>query len=269
MPPGAIVATRVLGATLVFQLIARRTKKIELSRADWIRIAVCAHLGVVLNQILFIEGLARTTAINAGVIGPATTTVMTGAFAILLRHERPRAGRIAGIATAAIGALILAHVERFSFADHHAVGSALVIVQSGVYALYLVLLGPIAIRVPAMQLVAAVFLCAVPGALIYGARDLVATLPGVSVRTAAELGYLILVPTVFAYSLNQAARARTEASLVAAYVVLQPLVSSTGAAWLLGERPDARTWIATPIVLGGLVLSAWGSIRIRAPSTRG
>ena len=268
-----MVCARVLGAGLIFQLWARSTSKVTLTRREWLRIFACAHLGVIANQALFLEGLARTTAINAGVLGPATMTVMTGVFAIALGAEKPRAGRLVGIATAAIGALILAHIERFSFADQHALGSALVIANSVAFSLYLVIVGPLAVRVPPVQLVAATFLCAMPAAALYGGLSLWRVLPGMSATTGSELLYVILVPTVIAYALNQAARARAEASLVAAYVVLQPLVSSTGAAWLLGERPDARAWIATPIVIGGLILSAWGTASARptvpAPSTRG
>lgn len=246
----------MLGAAAAFAWLARRGPRVALTRADWIRIVCCAHLGVIANQILFLEGLARTTAINAGVLGPATITVMTGLFAIALGVERPRAGRLVGLLTAAAGALILSHVERFSLADQHALGSGLVIGNSVAFALYLVIVGPLASRVPPMQLVAAIFACATPAAALYGGPALVRALPVIDARLAGELAFLILVPTIFAYALNQAARARAEPSLVAAYVVLQPLVSTTGAALLLGERLDARTWIATPIVLGGLLLSA-------------
>jgi drug/metabolite transporter (DMT)-like permease len=68
--------------------------------------------------------------------------------------------------------------------------------------------------------------------------------------------FLIAVPTVAAYGLVQIALRRTESSLVAAYIYLQPVMATVGAMFLLDEQPTARTAACGAIVLFGVWLAA-------------
>jgi drug/metabolite transporter (DMT)-like permease len=74
------------------------------------------------------------------------------------------------------------------------------------------------------------------------------------------LAFLILVPTVCAYSLMQIALRRAQSSLVASYIYLQPVFATAAAALLLDERPGGRTAVAALVVFAGV----WISTRARA-----
>src|SRR5690348_4875804 len=69
IPPAGIVLVRVVGGALVFCLIAKRRGTLKLARADVPALIGCSLLGVAANQELFIQGLARSTATNASVLG--------------------------------------------------------------------------------------------------------------------------------------------------------------------------------------------------------
>jgi drug/metabolite transporter (DMT)-like permease len=67
---------------------------------------------------------------------------------------------------------------------------------------------------------------------------------------------LIAVPTVAAYGLTQIALQRTESSLVAAYIYLQPVFAALGAMIVLGEQVGPRTAACGIVVLFGVWLAA-------------
>ena len=68
IPPGVIVSTRVAGGALVFFLLARRQGPLRVARGDLGRLVLCALFGVVVNQLLFVNGLERSTAPARGAL---------------------------------------------------------------------------------------------------------------------------------------------------------------------------------------------------------
>jgi drug/metabolite transporter (DMT)-like permease len=102
VPPGAIPLVRTAGGALVFTIIAWRRGTLRIARRDVPFIVLCALLGNVLNQELFIHGLARTTATNAVVLG-WTIPLFTALVAIALGREPARAPRLVGMAVAFAG----------------------------------------------------------------------------------------------------------------------------------------------------------------------
>ncbi len=197
------------------------------------------------------NGLARTTAVNASVLG-STIPVFTAAVAMLAGREPARPRRLAGIAVAFAGTLILVRADRFSFADRHAVGDLMILANSLAYGTFLVVVRSLAPRVPPMTLVAAIFAIALPFILPFGVPAFASFAP--TATDVALLAFILLVPTIGAYGLNQLALDRAESSLVAVYVYLQPLLVAGGAVLLLGERPGAREAVAGVTILAGLAL---------------
>jgi drug/metabolite transporter (DMT)-like permease len=258
VPPNALMFTRVAGGALVFYAILRFRGSVTLpERKDVPRLVACALLGIVLNQFLFLNGLARSTATNASVLG-CTIPVFTLLVAALAGVERPTAKRLGGIAVALLGTLVLVGVDRFDLSEKRVLGNFLVVCNSLSYGSFLVAIRPLSTRYPAMTLVTWLFLISVPFAAITGVPTWIAFAPEVTVTDGLLLAFLVAVPTVGAYSLNQLAIGRAESSVVAAYVYLQPVIASVGARFLLGETPTSRTLIAAALIFLGLWLSARG-----------
>jgi drug/metabolite transporter (DMT)-like permease len=252
VPANAMVLVRVAGGAITFLVLARARGALGVAARDLPRIVVCAVLGLVLNQILFLNGLARTTAVNASVLG-STIPVFTAAIAMLTRREPVRTLRLCGIAVAFTGALILVGADRFSLTEGTTLGNLLILANSLCYGTFLVVVRTLAARIRPLPLVALLFGCAVPFVIPPGIAAWASFAP--TGRDLALLGFILAVPTVGAYGLNQVALARAEASLVAAYIYLQPLLATAGAMLLLGERPAPRVFAAGALILGGLALS--------------
>jgi drug/metabolite transporter (DMT)-like permease len=254
IPPAGIVLVRVTGGALVFSLLAWRRGTLKIARADIPALIGCALLGVAANQELFIQGLARSTATNASVIG-STIPVFTALVAIVLRREPPRMRRLLGIAVACAGAALLVGADRLSTSSEHMAGNAMIIVNSLSYGAYLVVVRSLADRYDPIGLVAMLFITAIPMVAPLGIAAW-ADAPPLTTGDAGYLVFLVAVPTVGAYGLVQTALRRAEATLVAAYIYLQPVFATIGAIFLLGEEPSMRLVACGALVLAGVWLAA-------------
>lgn len=255
IPPGAIPLVRTVGGALVFTAVALHRGTLRIERRDIPFMLLCALLGNVLNQELFIHGLARTTATNAVVIG-ATIPVFTALAVVVLGREPVRIRRLLGIAIAFGGVAALVGAEELSLSSEHFTGSVLVLLNALSYGTYLALVRPLADRYDPIALLAFMFLAGIPMVAPIGVHAF-ATDP--HTFTASDIGFLaflIAVPTVGAYTFVQIGLRRAEASLVAAYIYLQPVFAAIGAVLLLDEHIGPRTIVCGFVVLAGVWLAA-------------
>lgn len=252
--PAGIVLARMVGGATVFALIAWRRRVLHIQRADIPAILGCSLIGVAANQELFVQGLSRSTATNASVLG-STIPVFTALVAIVLRREPVHPRRLAGIAVAFAGVAALVGVDRISTSSGHLAGSAMVLINSLCYGTYLVVVRPLAEKYDPLALLAWLFIAGVPMVAPLGIIEL-AHAPALHASDIEFFAFLIAFPTVAAYGLVQVALRRTESSLVAAYIYLQPVIATFGAMLLLDEQPTMRTAICGAIVLFGVWLAA-------------
>ena len=255
IPPGAIPLVRTVGGALVFSLIAWQRGTLKLERKDIPFLLLCALLGTVLNQELFIHGLAQSTATNASVLG-STAPVFAAIAAIALGHEPARAPRLVGMAVAFAGVAALVGAEELSMSSDHFVGSMMILLNAISYGSFLVIVRPLARKYDPIALLAFLFLAATPMVAPIGIHAFATQTVPVTAEDVAFFAYLIAVPTVCAYALIQIALQRAESSLVAAYIYLQPVFAAVGAALVLDEEITIRIVVGGAIVLFGVWLAA-------------
>lgn len=264
LPPSVLALLRVAGATAILLAIGRIRGMAPIEgRGDIARLALYAVLGVAANQLLFVEGLARTTAVNAQVIG-TSIPVFTLMFGALLGLDRITPRKLLGIALAAGGAVYLVGPERVLASwggpdggATMALGNAMIVVNALGYALYLVLSKPLIQKYGTITVIVWVFGI---GALLitpFGVASYVSN--GVAAeptwRVWAAVAYIILFPTVGSYVLNAWALGRSRPSVVAVYVYLQPLLTGALAAVLLAEPLDPRAIPAAAMIFTGVALT--------------
>ncbi|HKX83340.1 MAG TPA: DMT family transporter, partial [Pyrinomonadaceae bacterium] len=122
IPSLSLVGFRVGIAAVVlaaFQIFRRRIWLEDAS--DYIKLAILSLFGVVLNQILFIGGLAHTKASNTSLLA-VTIPIFTLTIGWLIGKERLYGLKVAGIALAAAGVLILIDPRSASFSSETTVG---------------------------------------------------------------------------------------------------------------------------------------------------
>lgn len=275
VPAGSWVLFRMLAATAVLvplALLLRRRRAGWPRPGAWLGLVVAALFGIVLNQILFTAGLARTTPEHSAVINAGIPT-WTLLVAVLAGQERLGWRRVLAILLALGGVCWLLGVDRLLAGDGAAAGAdaargstvhgdLLTVANSIVFAVHLVLLRRLGRGIDPWLSTAVMF---ASGALMIGiwSGPAVAAADLVAVTTPPVLWYAlyaVLFSTVLTYLLNTWALRHTHSSQVAIYINLQPLVAAALHTVLGAPFPGARFFVALALIAAGL----WLQSRTRA-----
>ena len=252
--PSAVAGWRVLAGAAVFFALALLVhgRQTWPAVADLPRLAVCALLGVALNQMLYLHGLERTSAVNAGLL-MMLIPAFTFAIAVGAGQERYVPRRGIGILIAFAGTVMLMLDKGPSFERGQLLGNLLIAANTLSYSVFLVLSRPLARRYPPLVLIAwayALSLWTIP----IMALDAVWVPATADAEAWLSLGLILLFPTVLGYLFNLFALARVTASTTAVYIFIQPLISgAAGIAWL-GESVRGPTLVAACVIVLGLSL---------------
>lgn len=257
LPPAGLSLLRVAGGAAILFAVTRTTARRHVhDRRDLVRLGLYALLGVAINQLLFIEGLSRTTPINAQVI---TTTIpaFTLMFGVALGVDRLSGLRIAGIVLAACGAIYLIGPDRIQFTPETTLGNAMITTNALSYSLYLVLAKPMLEKYDSLTVMARVFVFGTVLISPFGAVSLAGShaLGSMPLAAWAGVAFIVLVPTVGAYSLNAWALKRSAPSVVASYIYAQPLLTGVLAVTLRGEAIDPRAIPSAAMIFAGVALA--------------
>lgn len=252
LPPLAVAALRVLVAAPILLLLAWRLERARVPRGHLKDLALLGFLGVFANQVLFIVGLARTTATNAAILMPSIP-VFTVLVAAVGGVERLTPRRAAGVAVAVLGALVLLDPTRLSLSQGTALGDLLILLNCLAYAAYLVLQRPLLQRLPPLTLIAWAFVLGGAGVLAVAAPTMLGISPGrVPVSAWVGLAYIVLIPTAVNYALNSWAIRHSSPALAATYTTLQPVVAATLGVLFLSESVGERQLAGFALIVAGL-----------------
>lgn len=252
--PAAVAGWRIaVGAAALGALAALRLGRRALPpRAELGRVALCSFFGVVANQGLFLVGLERSGAVDAGLV-MCLIPVFTFVLAAAVGQERLRLVRAVGVGVALLGVAPL-FLERGAALLDHRLGNTLMGLNAFSYSIYLVLSRPLARRHPPLAVIAWVYAGALPALPLFAwDTSWLPAAPG-STQAWGALAYVLVFPTVLGYLLNTYALARLRASTAAFYVYLQPVVSGIAGHFLLGEPWTRGTLRATLALFVGVAL---------------
>jgi drug/metabolite transporter (DMT)-like permease len=265
--PAAWVLFRIAAATVVMVPLAlalRRSREWPGGRL-LVGLAIASLFGVVLNQVLFTEGMARTTPEHSAVINACIPT-WTLLVAVLAGQERLGGRRIAAIVVALAGVQYLLGVDRLLFGDPGAappgergatlLGDLLTLANGVSFAVHLVLMRRLGRTIDPWLATAVMFGTAT--LMVSGwAGPAVTTgdVEGVlSAPTVWLALYAVLFATVLTYLLNTWALRHVHSSQVAIYINVQPLVAAALNTALGAPLPDHRFFVALLLVGLGLWL---------------
>jgi len=255
MSSTSLVVLRLAGAAVLFAILQRRlTPLLRMPVKDIVVLTACSLLGIVGNQFLFVKGLSLTTVINAEILS-TTIPVYAIATSILLGYERGSLKTLIGVLFSVAGVVYLVNPFRADLSTHTTTGNVLILVNSFLYALYIVISKNLVGRYGALNVVMWIFLIGsvitVPVGVYSLQRE---NLAAVGAGTWAAVAFIIVFPTVIAYYLNAWALTRVPPSVVAIYIYLQPLIAFGFAPLLLGESWSWRTIAAAILIFGGVTL---------------
>ncbi len=132
-----VAAWRIGGAALLFTVWARVTRAPSLPWREQPFVLMCAVLGVSGNQLLFLAGLARTSATHASLL-TTTIPVLTLLVAVAFGRERLSLRQVLGVALALSGVIGLLSL-RDTTGNSTLLGDLLILANASIYSVYLVL----------------------------------------------------------------------------------------------------------------------------------
>ncbi|MCP3980052.1 MAG: DMT family transporter [bacterium] len=254
IPPRAWALLRAGGAAVIVLavvLLARR--RLPRSPVVWLKLAGLALLGVVVNQVCFIEGLSRTTPTHSALIN-TTIPIDTMLFAVLLGREKLRRGRVAALLVALAGVLLVI-LPGASTGTPLLTGDLLTVVNAASFSLFLVLSRRLVTQSDPLGASAVLLLFGTLGIATIGLPQLMATdLAAVSSRTWGFAAFVIVFPTAGAYLINYWALARVDSSVVAFFIFLQPVLATGLSMLLLGEQPAVSVYVGAALIFLGVFL---------------
>lgn len=254
MTPGAWAALRTGSAFLILLGIAIISRQKLPSLRDIALLALGAFFGIVLNQAFFLEGLARTTVSRSALICSQIPTFVL-LFSVISRQEKLSWVKALSFVAGISGVLVLLKVDSFQMDHQYLAGDLLTLTNAASFALFVVISRRVMARNNPWSATAVVFFFGSIGMMIYGGKDLFST--DFTALTPVLIGaivFVVLGATVVTYYLNLWAVKRVQATRVAMYIFLQPVVASILGILFRDEVITPRFLIATSLVFFALAL---------------
>jgi drug/metabolite transporter (DMT)-like permease len=244
-----------LAAGIYVALLLRARRAIE--RRDWPRLALAGLVGVTVNQTLFLSGM-RLTSPGHGALIYALTPVFVFLLAWSRLGERATPTKVGGILLAFLGTavVLLSRGLRELSADSALGGDLLVLLAVLAWSLYTVISKPLAEKYGAIVTTGWAL---VLGAIIYLPLGLalgdLSRLPTLSRGGWGAVLYLAVVTNAVSWLIYAWALSRTEASRVAVWSNLQPVLTALLAWSLYGEQLTPQFVAGGALVLTGVFLA--------------
>ncbi len=247
----ATAALVALGAPVLLQVLMTAPRRV-------VGLAALSGLFLAAHFATWIASLDHTS-VATSLLLVNTIPVWVVLLAPLVNGERATLLQLAGVALALGGGAWLAlDGEAAASAEHQRglLGPGLAVLGALGATAYLVIGRRIGQRLP---LVGYLAVCYGTATLALAAAATVAGTSLVAVDASAWIwiAALGLVPQLIGHSACNAALRRLPALLVALPLLLEPVVGSWLAWWILDETPPARTLSAGGLTLFGIALAAW------------
>ena len=221
--PSGFILLRALGAVSLFWLV-RVFRPERVAPQDAVRLFLCAVFGVALNQLMFFQGLMRTSPIHASVIMLATPILVLVGSGVLL-GERITLRKLNGVALGTAGALGIIFV-RAPEGVSSPLGDLFILINAASFAIYLIMVKPLLKKYTAITIMSWTFLIGALIVLPFGAGELAAV--RWQALTHAQfwaMAFVVVLVTFVAYLLNTWALRFVEASVVGTFIYLQPILA--------------------------------------------
>jgi len=257
--PMAYNAVRFLLAAAVNLAIARsRERDLSLPQAEWKRLLLLSLVGIVLNQVAFIQGAARTRASNTALIQATQPLIMALLVWLLHTGERVRPRTWLGMGAAFCGIMLIVSAGGGTAAASSLLGDLLVGVSIVIWSLFQVLVRPVLQRHSAVKTMAWVFTFAAPWLLLLGLPEIIAMdWRAVPLQAWGALIYASVGATAVAQLLWQTGVERLGIARTAVMHYVIPVASIVVAWMILGERMQLQHSVGAICVLAGIILARY------------
>jgi len=253
--PSGFIMLRVLFATALFIVLDRLAPSAQrFERKDVFRFIQLGLFGVAINQLLFFEGLSRTSNINAALIMTSTPILVTG-MAFLLLKDRLNFIQSFGIILGLSGAVTLILQYNSVTGSPTAYGDLMVLLNAASYALFMVRAKPMMKKYGTIQVIKWTFIFGTIFVIPFGAPQLQNVQWSEFPASAwFSVAFVLLFTTFAAYLLNTFGLKHLSPSVVSYYIYLQPIFATLISRLITGEQVTPVQILACILIFGGVYL---------------
>jgi drug/metabolite transporter (DMT)-like permease len=217
---------------------------------------MCALSALAINQMLFMKGLSYTYSIHASLLLLITPILITFIAAWILK-ERLNNFKIAGLVMGISGAVILiANRESSGTGDNILLGDLLIILSAFAYTIYFILVKPLMVKYPPLDVMRWVFTFGLIMIIPLGWSEFTNIAWQKFQLLEYVLLFLIVVPGTFlAYIFNVYGIKILGASVAGTYIYSQPFFGVLIAVLFLHEHFSMYKIIAAIFIFAGVFLA--------------
>jgi len=225
--PMGLITIRVWGAvSLLWVTHFLFIKESIYGKKDFLMLLKCAVFGVAANMLLFFKGLAITTPINAAIL-MVTTPLFVAFFSFFLLKEKATKLKVIGLCFGVIGAILLLLGPSLSFNSSTLWGDLMVMTNAIIYAYYLIIAKPLLHKYSPLTVIKWTFFFGGLLVIPFGFTELKEVQwQAIPNSIWSAIIFLIIGATFITYVLNAWALRNANATLVGAYIYLQPVLAT-------------------------------------------
>ncbi len=215
--------------------------------------ALCAVFGVAVNQVLFFEGLNRTTPISASIIATGIPIYIL-IFSHFILKEKITGIRVFGIMLGATGALmIILSAGTGDFRLNTLLGNSMIFANNACWALYLVLLKPLMEKYDTLTIMKWTFLFGLIIIFPFSFR-IVASSSFAQIPFAIWMSilFVVFITSGFAYCLVNYSLKTVSPNVNGIYIYLQPLVATIAAIIFRNDAFTVIDLVAAFLIMSGV-----------------
>ena len=225
--PMGLITIRVWGAvSLLWVTHFLFVKESIYGKKDFLMLLKCAVFGVAANMLLFFKGLAITTPINAAIL-MVTTPLFVAFFSFFLLNEKVTKLKVIGLCFGVFGAILLLLGPSQSFNSTTLWGDLMVMTNAIIYAYYLIIAKPLIHKYSPLTVIKWTFFFGGLLVIPFGFTELKEVQwQAIPNSIWSAIIFLIIGATYITYVLNAWALRNANATLVGAYIYLQPVLAT-------------------------------------------
>lgn len=225
--PFGLILIRVLGACTLFWLVSIFLPKEKIEKKDFPRIMAAAFFGVAFNQLTFFKGLSYTSPISGAVL-MVTAPILVLILSSILLKERLEIKKIFGILIGLTGtSILILYGKSIENAPNANWGNFLVFINASSYAVYLILVKPIAAKYSPLTFIKWIYTFGLIYVLPFGFSEFSAiNWQEIPTIIYLEMSYLVVFTTFLAYLINLSAIRVLKPTTLSVFIYLQPLFAS-------------------------------------------
>ncbi len=252
--PFSFIVLRLIVAGLLFWLLHGIFIRERIDKKSLFRFFLCGFFGASLNMLLFFEGLAMTTPMNAALV-MVTVPILILIVSVFMGLEQFSLMKGLGVLLGFCGVWLLLTQDSPTSLTKGGWGDVMILLNGVSYALYLVLVQPLLQRYHPITVLKWVFLFGLVCSLSVTWQSL--ETPSFSKLSSLHWGSIIFVifaATSLTYLLNINALKHVQVSMVGCYVYIQPIVTTSLDTFLGYATPNISHLLAALLVFTGVYL---------------